>query len=679
MGRKNFYIARIEVDKKKTDSTIEKQQNLSTEEKKFQSEHFVSPYHGTKVKDVSSFPYVKFGNRSYDSFRSNRLQSDEELEKIYGTKYYEFTQIQGVKRNENPSVNNEISIDKETVKEVKFTIDGRKEVKEEVKEIKKEIINNNIVDDEYDFNASCYPNTKTNEDRDFENYEYTNPKVKEVEPKPTPTSQPKSSPTFVRKKVNYVRPPLDFLLRSEGNQRTDYTGVNYQKEIIDRTLKDFKIGGRVVHFIKGPTVTQFEVKLDAGVRVEKIKSIQKNLQMNLEGKSIRIEAPIPGKSTVGIEVPNQVQEKVLLGDLISKDGFLNDGHPLNVAIGIDISGNPVYLDITEMPHALIAGTTGSGKSVCLNTILTNIIYKASPDEVRLILIDPKLIEFSAYDGIPHLATPVINDPKLATTALKWAIEEMQNRYELFKVYKRRDIASFNEFASTRSDLKKLPYIVIVIDELAELMFVAASSVEEYIQRIAQKARAAGIHLIMATQRPSTDVIKGTIKANIQTRIAFAVNSQVDSMTILDKSGAEKLIGKGDMLYVDGVNEVRVQGAYISLDEIIQITDYVREANASDFLFSEEDLKQRMEFEERYDEDIRNDEYFPIIARNVVENNNASINRIQKEFGIGFNRAQAIMNELEKLGVVSSTVSGKQRTVLVTLDELDEILDENLRW
>ena len=252
---------------------------------------------------------------------------------------------------------------------------------------------------------------------------------------------------------------------------------------------------------------------------------------------------------------------------------------------------------------------------------------------------------------------------------------MQNRYELFKACKRRDITSYNEYAKTRNDLVQLPYIVIVIDELADLMFVAASTVEEYIQRLAQKARAAGIHLIMATQRPSTDVIKGTIKANMQTRIAFAVNSQVDSMTILDKSGAEKLLGKGDMLYSDGVNEVRVQGAFISLDEIIAVTDYVRDANDVEFMFSKEELTQKMEREERAGEDGTSDEYFPIIARFVVENDNASINRIQKEFGIGFNRAQTIMNALEGLGVVSEAVTGKPRSVLITIDELDEILED----
>jgi S-DNA-T family DNA segregation ATPase FtsK/SpoIIIE len=323
---------------------------------------------------------------------------------------------------------------------------------------------------------------------------------------------------------------------------------------------------------------------------------------------------------------------------------------------------------------LIAGTTGSGKSVCIHSLINSILYKSTPDQVRLILIDPKLIEFTSYEDIPHLATPVINDPKLATTALKWAVDEMQSRYELFRTCKKRDITTYNEYARSEG-LRELPYLIVIIDELADLMFVASSSVEEYIQRLAQKARAAGIHLIMATQRPSTDIIKGPIKANIQTRIAFAVNSQVDSMTILDKSGADKLLGKGDMLYNDGVNESRVQGAYISLEEITAVTDYLKEKYAPDFLFSKEDLTEKMRFEEEMGNDPRNDEYFEVIAEYVVENNNASINRIQKRFGIGFNRAQNIMLGLEELGIVSEGMAGKPRTVLVTMEELEEILNQ----
>ena len=678
MGKRNFYIARIEVEETKQVKR-EDEQHIQTEtEKRFQSERFVSPYHGTKVKDVATYPYVKFGNRGtqYEGFREKKLVSDSELERKYGTKYYEFTQIQGVKRDDEE--NDGVEEETETI-EMEFEYprpnpESRMDSRHESRERKDLLSLAELPDDEFDFNDSVYTSSDSEAPNEIE-LRNTREVVEEKVIETPDVSRIKTYAPKRKRGSRYNKPPLELLKRGHITQKDDFSSVNYQKEIIDRTLRDFKIGGRVVHYTKGPTVTQFEIKLDAGVKVEKVKNIQRNLQMNLEGKSIRIEAPIPGKSTVGIEVPNIVQDKVLLGELLNNKEFLTDGNPLNVALGIDIAGNFVDLDITEMPHALIAGTTGSGKSVCINTILTSILYKASPEQVRLVLIDPKLIEFSAYEDIPHLATPVINDPKLATTALKWAVDEMQNRYELFKACKRRDITSYNEYAKTRNDLVQLPYIVIVIDELADLMFVAASTVEEYIQRLAQKARAAGIHLIMATQRPSTDVIKGTIKANMQTRIAFAVNSQVDSMTILDKSGAEKLLGKGDMLYSDGVNEVRVQGAFISLDEIIAVTDYVRDANDVEFMFSKEELTQKMEREERAGEDGTSDEYFPIIARFVVENDNASINRIQKEFGIGFNRAQTIMNALEGLGVVSEAVTGKPRSVLITIDELDEILED----
>lgn len=678
MGKRNFYIARIEVEETKQVKR-EDEQHIQTEtEKRFQSERFVSPYHGTKVKDVATYPYVKFGNRGtqYEGFREKKLVSDSELERKYGTKYYEFTQIQGVKRDDEE--NDGVEEETETI-EMEFEYprpnpESRMDSRHESREREDLLSLAELPDDEFDFNDSVYTSSDSEAPNEIE-LRNTREVVEEKVIETPDVSRIKTYAPKRKRGSRYNKPPLELLKRGHITQKDDFSSVNYQKEIIDRTLRDFKIGGRVVHYTKGPTVTQFEIKLDAGVKVEKVKNIQRNLQMNLEGKSIRIEAPIPGKSTVGIEVPNIVQDKVLLGELLNNKEFLTDGNPLNVALGIDIAGNFVDLDITEMPHALIAGTTGSGKSVCINTILTSILYKASPEQVRLVLIDPKLIEFSAYEDIPHLATPVINDPKLATTALKWAVDEMQNRYELFKACKRRDITSYNEYAKTRNDLVQLPYIVIVIDELADLMFVAASTVEEYIQRLAQKARAAGIHLIMATQRPSTDVIKGTIKANMQTRIAFAVNSQVDSMTILDKSGAEKLLGKGDMLYSDGVNEVRVQGAFISLDEIIAVTDYVRDANDVEFMFSKEELTQKMEREERAGEDGTSDEYFPIIARFVVENDNASINRIQKEFGIGFNRAQTIMNALEGLGVVSEAVTGKPRSVLITIDELDEILED----
>lgn len=651
MRRKNFYIARIDKEIEKET----KEQNKS-EDQKFRPEPFVSTISGYNVKDKPSFPYIKWNNRGsqYEGLRDRRKISEDERKKIYGTEYYEFAPILRPMIDGEPVGSNRADDDEEWAGESA----GREEAPE--------------IDDEYDFlkdavsSRAKVPEFKPRADEPAPEEIYSSPGKKD------PLANSVASRPKPRK---YERPPLSILKRGEKSPFPDYGHVIIQKDIIDRTLRDFKIGGRVVEYTKGPSVTQFEIKLDPGVKVERVKNISRNLQMSLEGKSIRIEAPIPGKSTIGIEVPNQVREKVCFGDLIAEPGFLNDGNPLNVVLGIDIGGNFVNLDIVSMPHALIAGTTGSGKSVCIHSIINSILYKANPEEVKLILIDPKLIEFASYEDIPHLATPVINDPKLATVALKWAVEEMESRYELFRSYKRRDFQTYNELAKEDPRVSPLPYIIIIIDELADLMFVAASSVEEYIQRLAQKARAAGIHLIMATQRPSTDVIKGTIKANIQTRIAFAVNSQVDSMTILDKSGADKLLGQGDMLYSDGVNETRVQGSFISLDEITDVTDYIKSRHDPDFMFSSDDLKQKMQREDETAVDPTDDEYFTVIARDVVENDNASINRIQKAYGIGFNRAQSIMMGLEELGIVSEGVAGRPRRVLVTIEELEGILNE----
>ncbi|HHX80215.1 MAG TPA: DNA translocase FtsK [Acholeplasmataceae bacterium] len=660
MAKKDFYIPKIEVD-----SSKKKTENQAESEKRRNQERFVSPYYGPNVKDVLTYPFVKYGNRGsqYEGLRDKPLVPEEKVIQKYGTKYHEFKQIQGIREDARLA---------EIITEEEFTSSGGPENWEDELGRLEDLP---PLDDEYDFyGKTIYSGNDSDTAPEFVPSGRRN---FNSEQRYTGYNTRRENPIFPERRPSqkYVAPPQTLLKRDQSARTSDYTSVNFQKEIIDRTLRDFRIGGHVVHFTKGPTVTQFEIKLDAGVKVERVKNIARNLQMNLEGKSIRIEAPIPGKSTIGIEVPNIEQEKVLFGDLMTRPEFLNDGNPLNVALGIDIGGDFITLDITQMPHALIAGTTGSGKSVCIHSIINSMIFKSTPEEVRLVLIDPKLIEFTSYEDIPHLATPVINDPKLATTALKWAVDEMQNRYELFKACRRRDISSYNELAEEDPNLRKLPFIVIIIDELADLMFVASSSVEEYIQRLAQKARAAGIHLIMATQRPSTDIIKGPIKANIPTRIAFALNSQVDSMTILDKSGADKLLGKGDMLYSDGVNEIRVQGAYISLEEIMAITDYLRQKYGPDFLFSKEDLTEKMQYEEALGSDPRSDEYFEVIAQYVVENNNASINRIQKRFGIGFNRAQNIMMGLEELGIVSEGMAGKPRTVLVTLEELEDILNQ----
>lgn len=477
----------------------------------------------------------------------------------------------------------------------------------------------------------------------------------------------KKAPT---RKKKYVAPPLN-ILKKNGLTTSPNSDIQFQINTINQTLQEFKVGGHVLRYTKGPTVTQFEIKLDPGVNVNKVNNLARNLQMNLASESIRIEAPIPGKPSVGIEVPNPVKDKVLFGDLMCNKEYYKDGKPLNVVVGQQIDGQFKYADITSMPHALVAGATGSGKTVCLYSIIASILFKATPDEVKLILIDPKSNELTFFNDIPHLACPIIDDPNIATASIKWAVEEMGRRYALLKSARKRTIVDYNQYVDETGEGSKLPYIVIVIDEFADLMNTASDSFETNVQRLTQKARSAGIHMIIATQRPSTDVIKGTIKANITTRIAFNVNSNVDSITILDHQGAEKLLGKGDMLYTNGGNDLRVQGAFITEHEIEQVADYLVEQNSVDYMFTLDELSTNIESESGSEEG--DGQLFEECARYIVRHRNASMNQIQKLFKIGYNKADEWMNELQAMGVVSPVVPGRQRSVLVDIDELERLL------
>ena len=486
---------------------------------------------------------------------------------------------------------------------------------------------------------------------------------------------PKAQTKPRRSSKKYKFPPVDILSRTTSGPIENGSETDFQRTTINSTLEEFKIGGHVVNEIKGPTVTQFEVKLDPGVKVGKIEGISRNLQMNLESSSIRIEAPIPGKSTVGIEVPNATKAKVSFGDLATKS-YLNDGKPLNVILGKKINGEAQYADISDMPHALVAGCTGSGKTVCIHSIITSILYKATPDEVKLMLIDPKRNELMYFDSVPHLASPIIDDPKLAAPALKWAVDEMERRYELFRLARKRTIDEYNEYAEKTMDrsISRVPYIVIVIDEFADLMTSAGDSFETSVQRLTQKARSAGIHMVIATQRPSVDVIKGTIKGNIQARIAFRVTTQTDSFTILDRSGAEKLLGKGDMLFTKGGPDVRVQGAFISTDEIEEVVSYINNNGDIDYMFTLDDLQSDPEVNEMLTDGDTQDELLPKVAKHVVVNRKASMNQICRLFGIGFNRADNLMYSLEQMGIVGPAIQGRPRTVLVDEEELERILN-----
>ncbi|RJS60048.1 DNA translocase FtsK [Bacillus sp. PK3_68] len=449
--------------------------------------------------------------------------------------------------------------------------------------------------------------------------------------------------------------------------------VESQSEVLNETFKNFNVKASVVNVTVGPSVTRFEVEPERGVKVSKITNLTDDIKRSLAARNIRIEAPIPGTQVIGIEVPNKESRPVQISEIISSPAFKESSSPLTSALGLDISGEPVVLDLKKMPHGLIAGATGSGKSVCINSILVSLLYKAAPHELKLMLIDPKMVELAPYNGIPHLVSPVITDVKAATAALKWAVEEMERRYELFVHSGVRDITKYNEKAAEHGRKSEhLPYIVIIIDELADLMMMSPADVEEAICRIAQKARACGIHLIVATQRPSVDVITGLIKANIPTRIAFSVSSQVDSRTIIDAGGAEKLLGRGDMLFLNnGASEtVRLQGTFVSDDEIDTIVAHVQKEQEPNYLFEQEELLQKAAISET------EDELFPEACEFVVQQGGASTSLLQRHFKIGYNRAARLIEMMETQGFVSGQRAGRPREVLLTEEELQALHESN---
>lgn len=464
---------------------------------------------------------------------------------------------------------------------------------------------------------------------------------------------------------SYVFPNVALLDVPPAQVQDDTAWIEEQRQLLDLTLKNFNVRANVVHVTQGPSVTRFEVHPEPGVKVNKITNLSDDIKLSLSARDIRIEAPIPGKNTIGIEVPNRTSKVVDLRQMIRSSAFRTSKSPLTAALGLDISGNPVVIDLKKMPHGLIAGATGSGKSVCINTILVSLLYKADPSEVKVLLIDPKMVELAPYNKIPHLVSPVITDAKAATAALKWVVEEMERRYELFAHSGVRDIGRFNQLTAEHQMGEKLPYLVVIIDELADLMMVAPNDVEESIARIAQKARACGIHLLVATQRPSVDVITGLIKANIPTRIAFSVSSQVDSRTIIDIAGAEKLLGKGDMLFLENGSgkPVRLQGNFVSDREIDRVVSHVRSQMPPTYLFEQEELvRQGSALKEE-------DELFYEACEFVVEQNSASTSSLQRRFRIGYNRAARLIDMMEAEGMISEAKGSKPREVLITASDL----------
>ncbi|MEH7521864.1 DNA translocase FtsK, partial [Bacillus sp. JJ1503] len=506
---------------------------------------------------------------------------------------------------------------------------------------------------------------------------YTAPKAEEVvlhaEKEIVSAIQEAAPAAEIEEELAYYQFPAKSLLLSPVHKEESSDWFIEQEELLNSTLKNFNVHAHVVNVTQGPSVTRFEVQPEPGVKVNKITNLSDDIKLSLAARDIRIEAPIPGKHTIGIEVPNKKSRPVFISEIINSPVFQDSSSPLTAVLGLDIAGNPIVTDLRKMPHGLIAGATGSGKSVCINTILVSLLYKATPDELKLILIDPKMVELAPYNRIPHLVSPVITDVKAATAALKWAVEEMERRYELFAHTGVRDISRFNELAEEHKRYSdKLPYMVIIIDELADLMMMSPADVEEAICRIAQKARACGIHLIIATQRPSVDVITGLIKANVPTRVAFSVSSQIDSRTIIDISGAEKLLGRGDMLFLENGSSkpIRLQGTYVSDQEIDDVVAHVRRERDPEYLFEQEELLKKAQITEE------EDELFYEACEFVIDQGAASTSSLQRRFKVGYNRAARLIDMMEKQGFISETRGSKPREVLITAEELESLLDSS---
>lgn len=480
----------------------------------------------------------------------------------------------------------------------------------------------------------------------------------------------------------YVFPPLSLLKRSHSQEEEKRSEIEKNAQTLKETLKSFGITVSISNVSVGPSVTRYELQPEQGVKLAKIVSLSNDIKMRLAAADIRIEAPIPGKSAVGIEVPNKNSQVVYLGDILSSPAFQENRMKLAFGVGKDIGGKVVVTDIAKMPHLLVAGATGAGKSVSINTLIMSILYRYSPEEVRMIMVDPKVVELQVYNGIPHLLIPVVTDPKKAAAALNWAVAEMTSRYKKFAAYGVRDLSGYNEKIRglteeerEKEGLSVLPQILIIIDELADLMMVSASEVEDAIVRLTQLARACGMHLIIATQRPSVNVITGLIKANVPSRIAFSVSSGVDSRTIIDMNGAEKLLGKGDMLFFPQnlPKPIRVQGAFVSDEEVAKVTEFLKSQGEAEYNHSISKSLEKDSTEETGGSQSDRDELFAEAGSLVIETDKASIGFLQRKFRIGFNRAARIMDQLAAEHVVGEEEGTKARKVLMNMEEFEELL------
>ncbi len=681
---------------------------------------------------------------NYDFIRSNKHISDEELERRHGTKYYEFTFVNDSMKDAYVGADYSKKEEKEEVsskqpKEFSF-ISTADEVFNE--QIKPQAYENAKQEESYTDPSNEFKlNLKIDDSQmayEYNTYDNNMPKPNQTNiptfltPKEEKTINNDGfelnetltfgqTPSFKAPEINFDNPAVDknqtveeaikkmqmqnsyqppvkeetqvqssfadysipyqrIFKKSDGMVDEHPIWLEEKKEIINQILKSFSIDGEVITYTKGPAFTRYEILLAPGVNVKKVNQIYDNLQKDLQAKSLRMQAPIPGKNTIGIEVPNDVMDVVSFGDIIN-DEFMNNNKPLSIAMGKNIDGSPVYQNITDMPHALIAGATQSGKSVCINTILISLLIKNSPESLRLILVDPKKVELSFYNDLPHLLTPVIDDAIMATEALKWSVKEMERRYEVLARNRVRNIGDYNKKRKEHKEMENMPFIVIVVDEFNDLVMQCGAEANDCIIRLAQKARACGMHIILATQRPTVDVVNGTIKANITCRIAFRVASDVDSRTILDEIGAESLLGRGDMLIKNNGNPLRAQGAYISDDEINDVCEYISQRYQPQYVFTHDDLKKSINNSQSHngmpnqkEAPVESEELLYQIALACVQQGVCSINSIQNGFGLGFNRAQRIVQILEEREIVSPKNGTKGREILVDSYKLREMFN-----
>lgn len=650
------------------------------------------------ITQKSMFDMIKkFSRKIYRRAAERKVQRQEEL------KARQEEQAEKEQQQERRKKRKERTEDflKETeVNEPEQEIKRKKEPKASRKKAKEQEVSGDILLDEPFVPENAFPIHRAEElVQDLE--EIVPPAEEEKE---TSKKNPRSSKAEIEQGIHevseeialkeaevkkaYEFPPMELLKKGKQTGGDSDAHLRETAGKLQETLHNFGVNVSITNVSCGPTVTRYELQPEQGVKVSKIVGLTDDIKLNLAATDIRIEAPIPGKAAVGIEVPNENNSTVMLRDLLQSEAFSSCKSKLAFAAGKDISGKPVITDIAKMPHLLIAGATGSGKSVCINTIIISLLYKASPDDVKLIMIDPKVVELSVYNGIPHLFIPVVTDPKKAAGALNWAVAEMTDRYNKFAQYNVRDLKGYNAKVESISNIedenkpKKLPQIVIIVDELADLMMVAPGEVEDSICRLAQLARAAGIHLIIATQRPSVNVITGLIKANMPSRIAFSVSSGVDSRTILDMNGAEKLLGKGDMLfYPQGYQKpARVQGAFVSDQEVGAVVDFLSKQNPT--AEYDKEIQEKIEAVKETTAagaDTANDRdvYFADAGKFIIEKDKASIGMLQRVFKIGFNRAARIMDQLYEAGVVGDEEGTKPRKVLMSMEEFEQYIDEYL--